>query len=79
MRSPAKASAEDAAPLKQKAPAPQDKEAAPAAVLADTKDPKNATASAAHDDEDLDISDEEGSHAEGDGSEVDEDWGGDWE
>lgn len=45
----------------------------------DTADPKKQPAAATDDDEDLEISDEEGLASEGDGSEVDEDWGGDWE
>ena len=40
---------------------------------------KKVPVSMEDDEEDLEISDEEGLAAEGDGSEVDEDWGGDWE
>ncbi len=62
-------------------PAPQQKEAgqpepvAKASVAA----PKKPPTPTADDDEDLEISDEEGLAAEGEGSEVDGDWGGDWE
>ena len=81
--SPAKAPAHGAQAVKEDLPAPQQKEdvqprpVAKAAGAAPKQPP--APAAANDDDEDLEISDEEGLAAEGDGSEVDEDWGGDWE
>jgi len=78
--SPAKDPAQEDLGLKEIVPAPkQETVAAAPSLKAATADPKTAPAPAAGDDENLEISDEEGLAAEGDGSEVDEDWGGDWE
>ena len=82
MSSPEKASAHDAEALKEDVPAAQQKEAVQheAEAKATVAAPKKpSTPAADDDDEDLEISDEEGLAAEGEGSEVDEDWGGDWE
>lgn len=78
----AKATAHDAQAPKEDVPAPQEKEAVqpgPVAKGTVAEPKKPATPAADDDDEDLEISDEEGMAAEGEGSEVDEDWGGDWE
>ena len=78
--SPAKDSAQEALVLEENAPAPrQETVAAAPSLKAATAAPKTAPAPAAGDDENLEMSNEEGLAAEGDGSEVDEDWGGDWE
>ena len=78
--SPVKTALDSSAPAKQDAPKPDLKGAAAAAGEAGTSGvAKKVPASMQDDDEDLEISDEEGLAAGGDGSEVDEDWGGDWE
>lgn len=79
--SPEKASAGGASDTRPGASAPTLKDGAGAVPVPqkDTADPKKQPAAATDDDEDLEISDEEGLASEGDGSEVDEDWGGDWE
>ncbi len=66
-------------PGQASAPKPQDGAGIALAARGETADPKKQSAAAADEDEDLEISDEEGLAAEADGSEVDEDWGGDWE
>ena len=82
MSSPAKTPAHDAAQA-LKEHVPQQQEAAqpgPVAKAAAVAPAYPPAAPANNDDEDLEISDEEeGLAADGDGSEVDEDWGGDWE
>ncbi len=76
----AKTALGSSAPAKQDAPKPDLEGAAAAAGKAGTLEKaKKVPVSMEDDDEDLEISDEEGLAAEGDGSEVDEDWGGDWE
>ena len=78
--SPAKTALGSSAPAKQDAPKPDLEGAAAAAGEAGTSEKANKVpVSVEDDDEDLEISDEEGLAAEGDGSEVDQDWGGDWE
>ena len=81
MSNPGQASAGGASDTRPgaSAPTPTDGTGAVPAPEKETADPKKQPAAAAADDEDLEISDEEGLAAEGDGSEVDEDWGGDWE
>ena len=83
LTSPADAPAPGAQAVKEDVPATQPKEdvqpvpVAKAAGAAPKQPP--APAAAGEEEEDLEISDEEGLAAEGEGSEVDEDWGGDWE
>ena len=78
--SPVKDSAQEAPGLKENVPAPKQETVADAPSLkAATAAPKTAPAPAAGDDDDLEISNEEGLAAEDGGSEVDEDWGWDWE
>ena len=82
LTSPAKSSAPDAQLVKGGVPPSQQKEGAqlePVAKVAVAAPKTGSAPGADDDDEDLEISDEEGMAAEGDGSEVDEDWGGDWE
>ena len=76
LSSPAQASLDSCAPAKQEVPEPDPQTAAEERK---TEVAKKDPVSIEDDDEDLEISDEEGLAAGGDGSEVDEDWGGDWE
>ena len=77
--SAANAALDSSAPAKQAAPKSGPQEAAAAAGEEKTTTVEKKLPVPMDDDEDLEISDEEGLAAEGDGSEVDEDWGGDWE
>lgn len=80
LSSPAKAAEDSSAPAKREARKMDSQGAASAAGKEKTTEgAKKVSVSAEDDDEDLEISDEEGLAAGGDGLEVDEDWGEDWE